>query len=58
MGFIINANLNLKLAALAIKAELKAEKDKITKLQAFHSSLFDSNIPGKVILKMMAIKII
>ena len=34
-GFTNNANLNKKIATLAIKAELKEEQDKITKLQAF-----------------------
>ena len=39
-GFINNAQLDRKVATLAIKAELKAEQDKITKLQAFDSSYF------------------
>ena len=39
-GFINNADLEKKVAKLATKAELKAEKDKITKLQAFDSSYF------------------
>ena len=34
-GFINNAQLDRKLATLATKAELKAEQDRITKLQAF-----------------------
>ena len=39
-GFIDNSNLDKKIAALTTKAELKAEKDKIVKLQAFDSSYF------------------
>ena len=39
-GFISNAKLNKKVATLASKAELKAEKDKLIKLQAFDSSYF------------------
>ena len=39
-GFISNSDLNKKIAGLRIKAELKAEQDKITKPQAFHSSYF------------------
>ena len=39
-GFINNADLDKKVAALATKAELKAEQDKIIKLQAFDSSYF------------------
>ena len=39
-GFIDNTNLDKKIAALTTKAELKAEKDKIVKLQAFDSSYF------------------
>ena len=39
---------------LATKTELKTEEDKIVKLQAFYSSYF----AAKVILKMMALKII
>ena len=39
-GFINNADLEKKVATLATKAELKAEKDKITKLEAFDSSYF------------------
>ena len=37
---LINAELNSKLATLAKKAELKAEKYKILKLQAFVSRYF------------------
>ena len=37
-GFISNAILNKKVAILATNVELKAEQDKITKLQAFDSS--------------------
>ena len=33
-------DLNTKLAALAIKAELKAEQNKIVKLEAFDSTFF------------------
>ena len=39
-GFIDNSNLDKKIAALTTKAELKAEKDKIVKLQVFDSSYF------------------
>ena len=39
-GFISNAKLDKKVAALASKAELKAEQDKMIKLQAFDSSYF------------------
>ena len=39
-GFIKNADLAKKLAILAAKAELKAEQDKILKLQAFNWSSF------------------
>ena len=46
--------LNTKLAILASKAELKAEQDKIVKLQVFDSSFFR----GKIHLKIMTCKII
>ena len=39
-GFIDNSNLDKKIAARTTKVELKAEKDKIVKLQAFDSSYF------------------
>ena len=39
-GFINNADLDKKAATLATKADLKAEQDKIIKLQAFDSSYF------------------
>ena len=39
-GFIGSSILNKKVATLATKAELKAEQDKITKLEAFDSSYF------------------
>ena len=39
-GFINNTDLDKKVAALAKKAELKAEQDKTIKLQAFDSSYF------------------
>ena len=40
-GFINNAELDKKkVATLALKAELKAEQDKIIRLQAFDSSYF------------------
>ena len=39
-NLVKNSNLNTKLATLAIKAELKAEQDKIVKLEAFYSSCF------------------
>ena len=35
-----NTNFGKKIATLAKKAELKAEQDKIVKLQAFRSSYF------------------
>ena len=38
------SNLNTKLATLATKAELKAEQDKIMKLQVFDSHYFRSKI--------------
>ena len=39
-GFINNSHLNKNIKTLAAKAELKAEQDKIEKLQIYHSSLF------------------
>ena len=39
-GFINNSDLNKKVATLATKAELKAEQEKIIKLQAFDSTYF------------------
>ena len=39
-GFINNADLDNKVATSATKAELKAEKDKIIKLQVFDSIYF------------------
>ena len=39
-GFINNSDLDKKVATLATKAELKAEQDKIIKLQAFNLSHF------------------
>ena len=39
-GLINNDNLDKKVATLATKVELKAEKDKTIKLQAFDSSYF------------------
>ena len=39
-GFIDNSDLDIKVAILATKAELKAEPDKIVKLQTFDSSYF------------------
>ena len=43
-----NAKLGKKLATLATKAELKAEQDKIKKIQAFDLSYFhDKNYFGK-----------
>ena len=41
-GFISNADLKIKVATLATKVELKAEQDKIVKLQAFDLSCFCS----------------
>ena len=43
-GFIKNAVLNKKVAILATNAELKAEQDKIAKLQAFDSSYIRDKI--------------
>ena len=40
VGFIDNADLDKGVAILATKTELKAEKDKIAKLEAFDSSYF------------------
>ena len=39
-GFINSSNLDQKITTLKTKAELKAEQDKIVKLQAFDSSYF------------------
>ena len=39
-GFINNADLDKKIAILGTKAELKAEQDKIIKLQAFDATCF------------------
>ena len=41
-GFINSSDLNRKVATLATKAELEAEQDKTTKLEAFDSSYFVS----------------
>ena len=41
-GFINNSDWNKEVATLATKAELKAEEDKIVKLQAFYSNYFCS----------------
>ena len=38
-------DLNTKIVAIALKAELKADKDKTVKLQAFDSSYFYIKIP-------------
>ena len=38
--FINNADVNLKLATLATKSEIKAEQDKILQLKSFDSSYF------------------
>ena len=46
-GFISNAELDRKVATLATKAELKAEQDKIIKLQAFNSSYFQGENHSK-----------
>ena len=53
-NLIKNSDLNVKLAALATKAELKAEQDKIKKFQAFDSSCFC----GKITLKMITCNMI
>ena len=54
-GFINNAELDKKkVATLATKAELKAEQDKIIKLQPLIQVIFEV----KIILKMMVLKII
>ena len=39
-GFVTNSDLYKEVATLATKAELKVEKDKVIKLQAFDSSYF------------------
>ena len=39
-GFISNSDLDNKIKVLATKAELKAEQDKIAKLQPYDLSLF------------------
>ena len=39
-GLINNSDLNKKVAMLAAKTEVKAEQDRLTKLQAFDSSYF------------------
>ena len=39
-GFINSSDLDQKITTLKTKAELKAEQDKIVKLQAFDSSYF------------------
>ena len=39
-GFINSSDLDQKITTLKTKAELKAERDKIVKLQAFDSSYF------------------
>ena len=39
-NLVKNSDLNTKLTALATKAELKVEQDKIMKLQAFDSNCF------------------
>ena len=39
-GFIYNSDLDKKIVTLVTKAELKAEPDKIVKLQALHSCYF------------------
>lgn len=39
-GFIGNSNLDKKIAKLTTKPELKAEKDKTVKIQAFYFSYF------------------
>ena len=43
-GFIDSSGLDKKLATLATKADLKAEQDKIVKLQVFDSSYFCGKI--------------
>ena len=42
-GFINNSNLNENIKTLATKSKLKAEQDKIVKLQEFDSSYFIGN---------------
>ena len=39
-NLVKNSDLNMKLATLATKAELKAEQDKFVKLQVFDSNYF------------------
>ena len=54
-GFINNADLDKKVTTLATKAELKAEQNKILKLQVFVIQVI---FEVKIILKMMVLKII
>ena len=39
-GFMNNSDLDKNIAALVAKVELKAEHNKIVKLQAYYSNLF------------------
>ena len=48
-GFIDNSDFNKKVAKLATKAELKAEQDKITKLEKFYSSYLRGKSHFKII---------
>ena len=48
-GFIDNSDFNKKVATLATKAELKAEQDKITKLEKFYSSYLRGKSHFKII---------
>ena len=43
-NLVKNSDLNTKLSPLATKAELKADRDKIGKLEAFDSSYFHGKI--------------
>ena len=52
-NFTKRSDLNTKLAALATKADLKPEQDKLVKLQAFDSNYFC----GKSFLVIMVFKI-
>ena len=42
-NLVKNSDLNIKLATLATKAQLKAEQDEIVRFQVFDSSYFNGN---------------
>ena len=53
-NLVNNSDLNTKLAALSIKAELEAEQDTIVKLQTHNLS----DVLGKIFLVMMVSRIL